>query len=128
MVEQKHYIFSQRNGHFCLDDGELIGVGYAGASLGKNNPEMQDVKNSGPLPRGWYTIEGPFDSEHTGKMVFRLIPDKENKMFGRGDFELHGDSIDRPGTASKGCIVQGRVVRTFVRDNLETIKRILVVV
>ena len=43
-----------------------------------------------------------------------LWPDAANQMFGRGDFLLHGDSIEHPGCASKGCIIMPRDVRQQV--------------
>jgi hypothetical protein len=32
-------------------------------------------------------------------------------MFGRSGFLIHGDSIIRPGTASRGCIILAREIR-----------------
>ncbi|CAM3967705.1 tlde1 domain-containing protein [Vibrio aerogenes] len=79
---------------------------YSGRGQGKNNPDMQDVKNTGPIPKGRYTIVGPpFKHPHTGMYTLRLQPDSNNKMFGRNGFMIHGDSKAHPGQASEGCIV-----------------------
>ncbi len=97
-----------------IHNTELVGRGYAGAPAGKNNPDMQNVADTGPLPRGTYTIEAPQDSPHTGPYTLDLTPDPNNDMFGRSQFRIHGDSIENPGTASEGCIVTVRPVRVEI--------------
>ena len=92
-------------------NGRIEGNGYAGAGDGKNNPAMQDVQNVGPIPRGLYTIGDPCDTESHGPYVLDLTPDAENEMFGRSAFLIHGDSVSKPGTASRGCIILPRKVR-----------------
>lgn len=92
-------------------NGEDVAVGYAGAGEGKNNPDMQDVQNVGPLPRGGYTIGDPCDTETHGPYVLDLKPDDDNEMCGRSAFLIHGDSVSKPGTASKGCMIFQRKVR-----------------
>ncbi len=94
-----------------IQDTELVGVGYSGSPAGKNNPDMQNVAQTGPLPRGTYTISAPRTSPHTGPYTLDLTPDPANEMFGRTEFRIHGDSIEHPGTASEGCIITGRHVR-----------------
>jgi hypothetical protein len=86
-------------------------VGYSGYDEGKNNPDMQNVKSVGPIPRGIYTIGRSYDSKNTGPLTIMLSPHPDNDMFGRGDFRIHGDSIKKPGTASHGCIIAPRNVR-----------------
>lgn len=103
--------YDQKSGELRDDNGKLIGIGYAGHGLGKNNPEMEDVKNVGPLPKGAYIILSPHDSGNTGPFTMSLMPDPSNKMYGRGGFAIHGDSIKEPGTASNGCIIMPRRVR-----------------
>ena len=90
---------------------ERVAIGYAGAGEGKNNPEMQDVQNVGPLPVGKYTIGEPSDTKTHGPYVLHLTPDPENEMFGRSGFLIHGDSVVQPGTASEGCMIFSRTVR-----------------
>lgn len=91
-----------------------IGFGYSGSGLGLNNPSMQAAPNVGPIPRGLWTIGKPYDSETHGPYVMRLTPDLETKIFKRGGFLIHGDSMKLPGTASKGCIVLNRAMRNQI--------------
>ena len=104
------WTYEQLTGHILQDD-KLVGVGYAGAPAGKNNPDMQNVSQTGPLPRGTYTIEAPQNSPHTGPYTLDLTPSPDNEMFGRAEFRIHGDSMEHPGTASEGCIIMARNVR-----------------
>jgi hypothetical protein len=101
----------QSTGRFTLADG-TVSEGYTGHGEGKNNPAMQDVKNVGPLPRGRYVgicLWNPHP--HVGAYAIELHPDSSNEMFGRSGFFLHGDSIEHPGEASDGCIIQPRAIR-----------------
>jgi hypothetical protein len=107
-------IYYQRTGKLIDDDGMLMCTGYSGLGEGKNNPDMQDVKAVGPIPRGEYSIGRPYDSKNTGPLTIMLFPNSENEMFGRGDFRIHGDSIKEPGTASHGCIIAPRAVRDAI--------------
>lgn len=108
------WTYVQRTGSL-LHNGFLVGSGYAGRYTGKNNPEMQDVKDTGPLPCGWYTILPAYDHPRLGPLTMNLIPDAGNEMFGRKDFRIHPERIDPPaGLASEGCIVQSRPVRMHV--------------
>jgi len=109
-----NHVYKQSTGEW-FHEGELLGTGYAGRDNGKNNPSMQGVHNIGPIPEGWYTIgEVITNGGHLGPYVFPLTPDDSNEMFGRGGFFLHGDSISNPGSASNGCIIQNRLVRTHI--------------
>jgi hypothetical protein len=108
-----------------LQDGLRVAIGYSGKGEGKNNPDMQDVHNVGPLPKGKYTICAPVDTVTHGPYVLRLDPDADNEMFGRAGFLIHGDSVVHPGTASEGCIILGRSIREKIwtggDHNLEVI-------
>lgn len=110
------WTYSQKTG-VLSHDGEFVGRGYAGREAGKNNPEMQNVAATGPLPRGKYLILEPRDSDHVGRYAMPLQPDPANEMFGRSAFYIHGDNIEHPGTASHGCIVQARDVREKVWES-----------
>jgi hypothetical protein len=104
------WTYRQSTGDLLLN-GKLVATGYSGRESGKNNPKMQDVSNTGPLPRGRYVIGAAYDSKSRGPQCIMLIPDAANQMFGRGDFRIHGDSIKSPGSASHGCIIMPRNVR-----------------
>ena len=113
-------VWSQSKGEGSIE-GVVVAHGYAGRGEGKNNPEMQKVVATGPLPRGLYRLAAPHDDANTGPFSMRLTPfgppaewpaapsnvDLELRewMFGRADFLIHPDSVAHPGEASHGCIV-----------------------
>ena len=99
------WTYRQRTGEL-LRDGQPFAKGYAGRGDGKNNPALQGVHATGPLPQGRYQFNGPpHDGGHMGPLVLYLAPAPDNVMFGRGSFFMHSDSVHAPGTASEGCIV-----------------------
>lgn len=105
------WTFVQRTGAI-FHDGQVKGAGYSGCGAGKNNPSMQRDRNAGPIPAGFYTIAGLINEDAVcGEYVLVLAPDAANEMFGRDGFRWHGDSIERPGQASHGCIVSPRPLR-----------------
>jgi hypothetical protein len=96
-------------------DGVLVGTGYSGFGAGKNNPADQAIPDVGPIPTGNWIIEGPpFDSAEHGPYVMRLTPEQGTNAHGRSGFLLHGDSVEHPGAASRGCIVMPRPIREQV--------------
>lgn len=110
------WTYSQRTG-ILLHDNVMIGTGYSGFGVGKNNPIMQDVHNVGPIPQGRYSIGQPEDLEGGphGPFVLPLTPDPTNEMFGRSGFLIHGDSEAHPGQASQGCVIMSRPVRDAIQ-------------
>lgn len=110
------WTYEQRTGRI-LQDGEYVATGYAGKGDGINNPDMQDVHNVGPIPRGGYRVCAPVNTNTHGPYVLRLEPDPANEMFGRSGFLIHGDSVKHPGTASEGCIIQARATRELVWES-----------
>ncbi len=98
-------------------DGAFVSRGYSGKGRGKNNPALQAVQGVGPLPRGRYRIGTPRTSQRTGPFVMDLYPvdatpnDTRHDETGRAAFQIHGDSVRNPGTASSGCIILPRQVR-----------------
>ena len=110
------WIYQQSTGRLTRD-GELIGIGYAGFGEGQNNPAMQHVRDTGPLPRGVWRILPPQDPVRTlGPLALPLEP-VEGEMFGRDDFLIHGDSTARNRTASTGCIVLSMEVRQKIVES-----------
>ena len=103
--------YDQKTGELHTDKGLFLGKGYSGHGVGKNNPEMESVKNVGPTPKGIYKMGTPFDSDHTGPYSIPLIPDPSNNMYGRSAFLMHGDDKEHPGEASHGCQIFPRSVR-----------------
>lgn len=97
------------------DNPQALGFGYSGAAgVPQNNPKYCQVKNVGPIPPGWYTIQAPRDTAEHGPYVLPLTPAETNTMYGRAGFLIHGDSKTAPGTASKGCIILARAIRTAI--------------
>ena len=95
--------------------GEFVSHVYAGGDCGKrpegrNNPDMCNVPNIGPLPPGDYTMGTPVEHSRLGAFAIPLTPDPANEMYGRRGFYFHGDT-EVPGNASDGCIVGSRPVR-----------------
>ena len=111
--------YEQVTGYMRSPDGLVVGMGYSGASLGKNNPAAQSMENRGPIPVGAYTIGDPHDTVTHGPFVLPLAPDSGNEMFGRSGFLIHGDSVVAPGTASEGCIIMPKLVREEIARSLD---------
>lgn len=111
MITDRTWTFEQSTGAWIDPAGEDVAHGYAGRDAGKNNPDMQNVKGIGPLPRGLYTAGAPANDAVVGAFAMRLTPSPSNEMFGRTSFFLHGDSMEHPGLASHGCIVLPRTLR-----------------
>jgi len=105
-------------------DGSLAGTGYAGGDCGErpdaiDNPECENLPSIGPLPEGNYTFgELVLHHPHLGPYCFPLIPDSDNKMYGRGGFWCHADT-SIPGHASEGCIVQPYRTRVNMYQSLD---------
>jgi hypothetical protein len=94
--------------------GKNLYRGYSGRDQGKNNPQMEDVRDTGPIPTGTYKIGFPMTTTTHGPYVLALTPDPKNIMFNRAGFLIHGDSIKEPGTASHGCIILPRSARELI--------------
>ena len=96
--------------------------GYAGRGDGRNNPDMQNVANTGPVPRGNYTIGPSIRHNTAGPATHRLTPDAGNNMENRAGFLIHGDNATND--ASEGCIIMPRTVRDSLRegDRLEVVR------
>src|SRR6266404_4504687 len=115
------WIWHQASGKLLDPSGLVIGFGYSGRGVGKNNPESQSLENVGPIPEGYYKIGEPHDSVTHGPFVLALTPDPQNNMHGRKEFLIHGDSVIQPGTASKGCIVLSRSVREDIAKSFDKV-------
>jgi hypothetical protein len=118
------FIYHQRCGDLVDPGGLLLGTGYSGSPSGKNDPAKQCIPDVGPIPAGYYTIGPSFDAMDTGPLSMNLEPDPENEMCNRSGFRMHGDSIQAPGTASKGCIIMSHPVRETVDASMD--RRLLV--
>lgn len=104
------WIYHQATGELWLD-GALLGDGYSGHGVGKNNPALQKIKNVGPIPQGEYLFGIGYTDPERGTVVMRLTPKLGTNTWGRSDFLIHGDSVLNPGQASDGCIILGPALR-----------------
>lgn len=106
--------YEQSTGRMYDKTGKLVATGYAGKGEHKNKHADQNLVGVGPLPVGKYVITAPRTSAQTGPYAMPLDPNKDNVMFGRSSFQIHGDSIKAPGTASSGCIIMPRNIRELI--------------
>lgn len=94
--------YIQSNGHLVKPDGSILVAGYSGRSDdGKNKPEMERVKNVGPIPRGRWRIGAPYNGPTEFSVRLSAVPPTDT--FGRSAFLIHGDNTSH--TASQGCII-----------------------
>lgn len=124
-------VYTQSTGNLLCHDShgnETINHnGYAGRNVeggvqGRNNPDAQHVRNTGPLPVGHYTIGAAENRRSTGPVSLPLIPDATNNMYGRSGFFAHGDNPRHD--ASHGCIIMPRNIREQLHagDRLEVVR------
>lgn len=90
--------------------------GYSGKDKGKNNPSMQDVKNTGPIPQGSYVVGPNVPKTPKGlKNARPLTPMTRTNTFGRSEFFIHGENPNRnPGTSSEGCPIIRKENRSLI--------------
>ena len=108
--------YSQSSGRLDID-GSYLATGYAGAGPGKNNPADQATPDTGPLPRGNYTIGPAQNNPHLGNQAMPLTPHPHNQMFNRSGFWVHGDNPAHPGHSSCGCIVLQPIPRSLLASS-----------
>lgn len=88
------WTYHQSSGQL-FHENDLVAIGFAGQAEGKNNPFMQDVRHTGPLPQGLYLICDQQYNKRAG-VGFPLkrmrVPSKR-----RGTWWIHA------GHASRGC-------------------------
>jgi len=80
---------------------------YSGTGPGRNNPDMQDVPNVGPIPQGPWQVGPPYNSPNTGPSTIPLTPLPGNQCSDTprdcSSFRIHGNNSSND--ASTGCIV-----------------------
>ncbi len=96
--------YSQTTGVLSIADGKPLCTAYAGRGGGKNSHVWQAVKDIGPLPCGWYTLQALVHVDRLGWAIF-LQPDDTNAMMGRDGFFFHLPNPKWPHDSSDGCIV-----------------------
>ncbi len=114
--------YDQSSGELSYN-GVVIGNGYAGKGIGKNNPKTEHIPFVGPIPKGEYAI-GPSYKSTTGlgPVVMNLDPVGHNAL-GRDNFRIHGDNIT--GNASEGCIIMPRSVRLKVANSQDKVLEVV---
>ena len=102
---------------------DYAATGYAGIGAGLNNPAMQNVDSTGPLPQGGYTIQAQQDNVTAGvhghrlPASMRLTPNPGNQMYGRAGFLIHGPHANDHQDSSNGCPVFAKNVRDKIGDS-----------
>jgi Protein of unknown function (DUF2778) len=123
------WTYVQSNGYLISPAGGIFSQGYSGFGSGKNAPTEENVQDLGPVPEGFYDVQAPENSPIHGPYALPLLPDAGNAMFGRNGFMIHGDSLEHPGEASAGCIIQPRFARERLWESgdhrLSVVKEIL---
>jgi RHS repeat-associated protein len=119
--------YSQSTGTYHLQSKTLgfpsdrnLGPGWAGRGRGKNNPSMDHVKDTGPLPKGKYYIGQPENRpKSTGAYSLPLKPVPGTQMHNRSDFLIHGPSQNpaRHGQESHGCPILDRAGREAIHNS-----------
>lgn len=107
------WVWDQSDGRLYRN-GKSVAVGYSGKGAARNNPAMQNVRATGPIPQGKWFIGKPKRSARTGPHVMDLTPDGHD-AFGRSAFQIHGDNAT--GTASSGCIILPRAIREMISNS-----------
>lgn len=125
-------VYSQSTGRLTdFDGGALIGTGYSGFQEGRNNPDMQDRRAVGPIPRGFWRIGEVYDSARVGRRTIPLYKlddspgDDVDAVSGRSAFRIHGDNPRGDQSASRGCIILPRVVREAIINSNHEILRVV---
>jgi RHS repeat-associated protein len=120
--------YSQSTGELVCrnEEGETMShIGYSGSPEGLNNPDMQHVANTGPIPRGNYKIEDCYTGEQFRKFgpdsrhdpALTLTPHRTNDMGGRNGFLIHEGNRSGRQTASEGCIIMPKWFRQWIQEN-----------
>ena len=105
--------YVQATGDMFDPQGRLLARGYSGNGEGLNNPAMEDVPNTGPIPRGQWMIGPAFTHSTLGPVSMRLQP-HGHKAHSRVAFLIHGDNGLGNRSASHGCIILPRSARVLV--------------
>lgn len=111
--------YSQSTGEL-KHNGGIFAHGYSGRGEGKNNPQSENVEDVGPIPKGYYRINGY--NNHKGPLTVILEPIAGTNTYGRSAFRIHGDNSATMGNSSKGCIViNGAHLRQNILNSGDTV-------
>ncbi|WP_338492034.1 tlde1 domain-containing protein [Erwinia aphidicola] len=106
-------------------NGSIVARGYSGVGSGLNAPSMQQVERVGPIPEGFYRINGY--NNHRGPYTVILDPIAGTNTFGRSAFRIHGDNASKPpNSSSEGCIVINDAgIRQSILNSGDSILRVV---
>lgn len=107
------WLYKQSTGEL-FRNGKLIETGYSGALTNKNNPDREQVRGMGPIPRGIWKTGSTGTSK--GPLTITLIHISGNS-YARDmhTFRMHGDKrVGIAGFASEGCIIMSHSTRLLV--------------
>ncbi|MEK6747637.1 MAG: tlde1 domain-containing protein [Pseudomonadota bacterium] len=105
--------YSQGSGELRHNGVLVYDKGYSGKGSAKNRPDMEHLKDQGPIPRGSWRIGQPYYSGKVGRFAVPLTP-YAHGAYGRKDFLIHGDKHSNLGNASEGCIILPFDIRTRI--------------
>lgn len=112
------WTYSQSSGAISRD-GVPVGLGYSGRGEGINNPAMEAVRNTGPIPAGRYSISLSYTHAKKGPASMNLTPVHHDAR-GRDGFMIHGDNKKMNRTASLGCIILAPAIRRAISASRDT--------
>ncbi len=119
------WTYQQSTGNLSFD-GQLVGSGYSGAgtslAAGRNNPDLENVPNIGPIPRGLWLIGPSFSHPTKGPVCMNLSPVGHNAL-GRSGFMIHGNNTTND--ASEGCIILGPGLREQIANSIDRLLRVV---
>lgn len=117
-MSDPYFLYEQATGLFCGVDEQgcwyPIAEGYSGQPPYVNDPDAQDRKGLGPIPRGCYRTMPAIRHTRLGPVSIELVPQAGHPMFDRSGFYIHGDNRERNRSASTGCIILGRDARELI--------------
>ncbi|WP_420842861.1 DUF2778 domain-containing protein [Erwinia mallotivora] len=115
-INMAQWTYRQSTGELFRDN-KFIERGYSGVLTNKNNPDREQVRGMGPIPRGTWKI----GSTGTGKgpLTITLIHIRGNSYArDMSTFRMHGEKRHgTPGFASAGCIIMGPRTRLLVSND-----------
>lgn len=110
----KGYMYEQSTGAlFEVIGGDLVllAVGYSGKGAHRDKPTSQHLVGEGPIPRGLWLLGRPVDHPRLGPIAIPLAPLSSEEPQ-RSGFFIHGDNARGDKSASRGCPIFGRAIRT----------------
>lgn len=114
---ERRWVMNQRTGELRDPDGNVLESGYSGAPDYVNNPDAENLRDLGPIPRGRYRIGETFNSARTGPNSIRLAPEGHN-AHDRTGLQIHGENPRRPPRSfSEGCPIYGPATRRRITQS-----------